>query len=242
MLNPSFPAPLTRSALALTCLGALVVGGPAAHAAPITFGQTNDDANTGSGDFGQAFVLDADSGFTADSYTLNTATFFRGSDAGGSSTLFLDVYQNTGADESATFSGSGAPAGVTYLGSSINSVNHDTASQGDALDFAFADIVLDSETKYYFVFSTNGIAGALVGTSTRQLQVDNNAAAFNYVNIDDVDTAPLLAGNEAGDTGLSSGTANEHRFTATVTAVPEPSSMALLGLGGLLVAARRRKG
>ncbi len=242
MFNPSFPAPLTRSALALTCLGALVVGGPATHAAPITFGQTNDDANSGSGDFGQAFVLDADSGYTADAYTLDTATFFRGSIAGGSSTLYLDVYENDGADESATFTGGGAPSGVTYLGSSTNFVNHDTANQGDALDFTFAGISLDPGTKYYLVFSSDAIEGALVGTSTRQIGVDNNAAAFNYVNIDDVDTAPLFGGNEAGDTGPASGTANEHRFTATVTEVPEPGSMALLGLGGLLVAARRRRG
>ena len=229
----------------LTAATAMLVTAPA-FAAPVTFGQTSSDANTGTGDFGQAFVLnaDGDSDFAAPAYTLDSATFFRGSDQGGSSTLYLDVYQNDGAGESATFSSSGAPADVSYLGSSTNFVNHDAASQGNALNFTFSGITLDPETKYYLVFSSDAGAGNLVGTSTRQFGANSG---FNYVNIDDVDTAPLLGGNEAGDTGDSSTpdsngfVANEHQFTATVTAVPEPAS-AFAVVGGLaLLAARRRR-
>ncbi|MEM8736906.1 MAG: PEP-CTERM sorting domain-containing protein [Planctomycetota bacterium] len=208
-----------------------------AAASPITFGQLNEDGSTGSGDFGQTFVLTADDGFTAPSFTLDAATFFRGSAAGGSDTLFLDVYVNSGADESATFTASGAPAGVTYLGSSANSNNHDTAELGDALDYTFSGIEILPGTIYYLVFSSDAVEGNLVGTSTQQFQA---TTGFNYSNIDPLNTNPLLAGNEAGDIGLPSDGANEHRFTATVTAVPEPGSMALIALGGGLMLVRRR--
>ena len=231
----------TLSVLAATTATAALAA--PALAAPVTFGQTSQDANTGAGDFGQAFVLndDGSSSFNAPSYTLDSATFYRGSGVTSGTTLtdlFLDVYENTGADESATFGTGGAPTGVSYLGSSTNSVPYSTLADGAALDFTFSGISLDADTKYYLVFSRDGAAGSLVGTSTQQFQ---GTGGFTYVNIDDVDTAPLLVGNEAGDTGNAGSGANEHRFLTTVTAVPEPGGVAAAFACLSLLAARRRR-
>ena len=221
-----------------TFVTALVLGAAPALAAPVTLGQLNGNNSTGGADFGQSFTLTASNGFTDPAYILNSASFFDGlPGVGGSATLFLDVYADNGL---------GTPdfdqttiVGANYIGSSTTSANTNSTAEGEELAVNFSGITLATGTKYFLVFSSDGVEGNRIGASTRRVVGGSADSAFNYVNFDPTDGAPLLGGDEPNDTGGLGD--DEHQFTVTVTAVPEPT----IALGGLaclsLIGLRRRK-
>lgn len=151
---------------------------------------------------------------------LNSATFLRAitgtNVAAGQS--FIDVYL-------------GAGNGGTYIGSSLNSFDVNGAASLSPLTWNFGGLALDSTLQYAFVFSSDSIAGS---PQQVRLQVARDAGgAF----------ASSYAGGTADfDPDNSSPLAFETRFSVAMSTVPEPASVAILGLGiASLVIFRRRK-
>ena len=99
-------------------------------------------------------------------------------------------------------------------------------------NFSGADAFV-AETKYYFLMSTSATEVTIADTSSMK------TAAFA------LDTTSLTyTGGEAVRANAALGSNWDQHFEAnfnTVSSVPEPSSTALLGLGGLALILRRRK-
>lgn len=151
------------------------------------------------------------------SVTLDQATFLKApSGSGTAGGLFIDVY-------------SGIGIGGTYLGSSTNSVDINGTSALTNMTWIFSGITLDSSAEHTFLWSGDNVAG---GVANARLAAANNGGGF--VNTYD---GGIADDSSNGATPLAFDT----RFQVQVTTIPEPSSTALLGLGGLALIFRRRK-
>jgi hypothetical protein len=127
----------------------------------------------------------------------------------------------------------GAGNGGTFVGSSANSIDVEGTAALGALNYTFANIALtDSTAQYAFVFSTTATDDTAVSA---RLQVARNSSGA-FANSYD-------GGSSSNNADGSAPTSYETRFAVTydTVAVPEPSSAALLGLGGLALILRRRK-
>ena len=100
-----------------------------------------------------------------------------------------------------------------------------------------APIALAANTTYYFdVGIENSQNGWPDGIPAIQVTGDNYAGGSRWNG-----ARPNQIDNTTGvDTGLSNPHGNDLIFHADIVVIPEPGSMALLGLGGLLIARRRR--
>ncbi|MCH7228511.1 PEP-CTERM sorting domain-containing protein [Haloferula sp. A504] len=152
---------------------------------------------------------------------LQSATFLRavtGVETAGQ--LYLNVYQGNDGDDG------------TFLGSSINSIDVNSATALSSLVWNFDNIALDSSLETALVWSTTNTAGTSV---LARIQVARDSAG----NFGDSYTAGT-ADNNADN---SSPPSFDARFAVQFSTVPEPSSsVSLLASMALLVLIRRRRG
>lgn len=153
---------------------------------------------------------------------LETISFVRapsGNATGGS--LFIDIYTGSAGDD-----------GI-FLGSSLDSVDINSASALEVLTWSFGDLLLNSADTYSLVFSTNSGAG---GTTGGRVAAANNGAGFF-----DTYTGGFARG--PGDAVVAFDTLFAASFF--VVPIPEPSAAVLFGLGIAGISAfclRRRRG
>ncbi|HOW71788.1 MAG TPA: hypothetical protein PKY77_14405 [Phycisphaerae bacterium] len=141
--------------------------------------------------------------------------------------VFVDVY--TSRDGILSFSG--------YLGSSTTSVifndGVDPIAPGESFTFSFSGITLDKDAAYWLVFSEDGIEGEVSSFRSRVNTSGNDSTpgpgpGYLVGNIAQVEYSGAIK-----DWGVE--------FTATVTAVPEPISLAMLAFASTSLRIRRRR-
>ena len=121
-----------------------------------------------------------------------------------------------------------------FTATSTSTIDLDTIGSYGTMTWNFSGAdAFDAETKYYFLMSTSDTEVTIADTSSMK------TAAFA---LDTTSTSYL--GGEAVRANAALGSNWDQHFEAnfnTVSSVPEPSSTALLGLGGLALILRRRK-
>jgi hypothetical protein len=132
-----------------------------------------------------------------------------------------------------TTSGTGAIAsigGFTAVSTSTLDLSGVADNGQMTWNFSGAD-AFDAATKYYYMMSTSATEVTIADTSS---MVGSNFA---------LDTGTSYTGGESvrANSGLDSGWDQHFEANFDTVAVPEPSSTALLGLGGLALILRRRK-
>jgi hypothetical protein len=206
-----------------------------AHAATVvvTDGNLNQFGDIG----GFALDFDTTTGLTANYepdltsqlYTIDSVTLYRGTDA-STGTIYLGVYS--------TYAG-GTLGG--FQGVSNNTVILGDLAASQAFTFNFSNITVTPEANpgqgndiRYFVFQTGTTAlTAVAGQSTRVpiRRIDGENGQFN----DELSTVIR------SDTGEVLASTRAVEYSATITPVPEPTALGLLGLAGVALASRRRR-
>jgi hypothetical protein len=129
---------------------------------------------------------------------------------------------------------SGGEVGVTQIVGVISS----------ATPFDFVSAYLGSPNYATMNLTVQGLQGSTVAFS-QVVSVNNNGAdlfTFNFLNIDSLrffgsDTP----GDPCGDFNCSQFSVDDLQFAPATTAVPEPSTMSLLGLGALALMRKRQR-
>lgn len=232
--------PLNRPTSLLAVLLAAAVNAGAATIVNPWSGVTGDRGNI------TAFAFRADAGNFPSSVTptgaltptisLDSITLIRPNDAttpnfgtganqttSNSTPVFLDIYTSMGGAN--VFSG--------YVGSSSTSVAWTSTTADQAYTLNFTGITLSSTTKYWFVFSEDGIAGDVANFRVKLNTSGTDTVAGPGQGYLVGDTAQAALPN---NTTQNWGTA----FTVNFTPVPEPSATLLGGLGMLVLLRRRR--
>ena len=93
---------------------------------------------------------------------------------------------------------------------------------------------LAASTDIYAGFFTSGSGSGIIA-----LDADNSGSGSSVTNHDNTPSPPASVGDPV--TGFSHTLGRTYAFAINVTAIPEPSSVALLGLGGLALLLRRRR-
>ncbi|MEM6551228.1 MAG: PEP-CTERM sorting domain-containing protein [Planctomycetota bacterium] len=202
-------------------LAGLVVGFTPALNAALIIEQPLGGFSSGTSFAGQAFVpndaVDESTSISPtpfpDPVQLVEFTVFRGND-GDPGQVFLNIYSSL----------SGGVIGG-FVGSSAE-VDWNASSPGSAVVFAFDNLILDPDTKYFAALSTTATSGDIV--STRMRGQGGNPYSGGGVVL-----------NNAGG-NITEAANNDLRFEA-VFVIPEPGSMSLLVSGLVLVGLRKRR-
>ena len=189
-------------------------------------------------------------------YVSNLAQPSSGSDAVGSDSWYADEFK-TGTNvggytldsiQLAMTNASGTPSGfVVMVYSAIVGAGVSPGSSLGTLDgsnnpftagiytYASASTLTLSPSTYYFIVLT---AGTTVATGAYEW-IFANTGSFNSYNPSDgwIGEGPAYSSNGSSWSSISSA---YPQFAITATPIPEPSSLALLGLGGLFFTRRRK--
>jgi hypothetical protein len=223
-----------------TIAGALSYGGAGYNNDGVNHvGVAGDAGGIQFGSSGRTYrVLDSSTAVTSSTVgTLYLSFLFQsGQEYGGTAYQMLDLYNGGTADNQRTFT-----AGLTQNGGNSGSVydfgvNEAYSNLGVAADTAVHLFVVGfnlsataaSDTVTVWLDPTLG-AGAPGGGST----VSGQNIAFDRLSLSD------YSGNSANWGNIRFGTTFD---AVTIPPVPEPSTLALLGLGGLAVLLRRKQG
>jgi len=237
-------------------LGSLLLASASATAATVSF-TSADYADAGlstdaDGTLVGAVNLVAAIGGTATD-TVNTVIFDRVDAAGSDSTIALagtvmvDIFAGT--------SNNSAGTTTNYTGALLqNFVFDGPAASGGDLTFSGLTAGYTYELQMVFMDDRDGTPGPdLQGTNIDLWSTATQPGTAAEHSTVDIDTAQLVTGTFTADgtsqsvyvqqnTGLAgSFDGQTAAFQLRITAVPEPSSTALLGLGGLALIMRRRK-
>ncbi len=135
--------------------------------------------------------------------------------------VYVDVYSGY---DSGTFSG--------YLGSS-SGVTWSSTIADQPYTFAFSGVQLQSDQKYWFVFSEDASDGEVSNFRMKVNTSGNDATAGPGRGYMVGDLAQVIKQNGAADDwGMA--------YTVSFTAIPEPTTIALLAIGAALLISRKR--
>lgn len=214
-----------------TTAAALIVAGSAGAATVTTsFGPANNQAGPM---FGQSITVnvgaDTPDGTIPTSVYVTELSFTQTNSATGINTTdvaYIHVYDAFSVD------GDNTPSAIGNLITvSTSTVDFSTTGAGSALTWSFAGTTaLDKGTEYFYVLATDTTA-ATVGDSANLTTQGLRLTTGD----------PYSGGRAFRANGTTSDWDNEFTLKTSTTIVPEPSSTALLGLGGLALLMRRRK-
>ena len=219
---------MTMMKLKYTIL-ALAVTSLAANAATVKIGYGNvTDGSGGSSDnmWGQSVTTPAGPPVYLNNFSYKAAN--NGTRTTG--TVYLHAYTTFSIDPNGVIDSIG---GFTATSTSTLDLDFDTIGNFGTMTWTFSGAdAFAAETEYYFLMSTQNTAVSMLDITS---MVD---AAFAL----DTITASYTGGEAFANKFVDTSNWDQH-FEAdfTVSSVPEPSSTALLGLGGLALILRRRK-
>lgn len=231
--------PMKMTQAIVVCAAAVLVLASAANAAVIvTVSDTTPNGDNGTGTRALSTTLGTVSAPPAIPTTTYTVTGLDLTSVGGgaSETIAFDItYSQTGG------------TGVQFNGFGNIAVTGGDNNQVDNLETITATVSLNGATTFtggvslgFIEFTTGGTSNPgtdefwdiITASGTQSFQSPGNITSTfspsSFVTLDPV----------AGDN--RNGTFNVQGFVVEITAVPEPASLALLGLGGMLVVSRRR--
>jgi len=195
-------------------------------------------ANSSGSTVGQTFITPT----SGADFKLSEFTFQRGAGGffnldgatGTQDAIYLNIYIDNDGDLNT--------GSRTFVASSTNTADHDNSSPGDALQWAFDDVQLAPNTKYWAVLSGTTSDGDFFAASLKRPETnDNTAAAENFFEGGAQVYVPTFGPTdviEEQDDSFSG--PRDLLFEAVL--VPEPGSLSLVTLGGWAVLARRRQG
>ncbi|MFT5106548.1 MAG: hypothetical protein ACI9UA_002171 [Pseudoalteromonas tetraodonis] len=150
---------------------------------------------------------------------LDSATFLKAvTGVATAGPLFLNVYQGNDGNDG------------TFLGSSTNTVDVGSAAGLDSLIWSFGNIALNSTLETALVWSTTATDDSAVNARIAVARDASGGFGDSYT-----------AGTADNDGNNDSPSSFDARFAVSLNTVPEPSSTAFLGLGGLALILRRRR-
>jgi hypothetical protein len=159
-------------------------------------------------------------------YTLNSFTFQ--SDGNDSGTYWLNVYQAGSSTEATGFDFSADDTtGLTFLGASASSINHDPLGNGDDVNYTFSGITVAPDRDVFIVFSTTATAGSIVQAGLKSLNTVPTYSNLLAADVEDVN------GNDSGEYITFSGDFTE--------VIPEPATLSMIASAGALLMLLRRR-
>lgn len=224
----------------------------------VTDGAANNFGTTG----GVALDFDTTLGLTADYiadlttqlYSIDSVTLYLAPPDAGSSTnapspntatVRLGVYSTL----TGTSGTGGAPSTLGgFLGFSNNTVDLATVGTNNPFTFNFSGLTVTPQADpgtgtdvRYFIFQTDTAVKTELSQSTAVAirRIDAEAGSFAD------ELAAILQNNAGGPGGAGADvrlrTNRAPEYSATITAVPEPTALGLLGIAGVALVSRRRR-
>lgn len=197
----------------------------AGSASAATISQSAHTYDSGNNSYGQQFMVE--SAFFPVSQVIDSITFL-----GSTQTFanyFLNIYSIGTADiATLNFANGTETANLSFLGSSTTAVSYPVASAGTPLTWDYSGITLALDTALFAVFSTTATEGTF--NFTRVRGVADDSASFENITL----------GNSARLGSGTPGGGQQGAYSIELTAIPEPSTALLGGLGMLMLLRRRR--